>query len=472
MKRAALRCRYRPSRRLRGFPRQPRCWSRTRYRKASTWDGSDRPVPVRASHSGGAGNDGGRRQLIVRMLGLPAASYLDPAAALAERERIFHRSWQFVCHVSDLPAPGTAIRFDCAGTFGGGPAWPRRALHGFRNACRHRGSRLVDGDAHTGSRFASTLACAARTTAGITTRPGRWSACPSRSTYPALERADMALQPVHVAQWRGLVFVAFDKPALALADGIDASAPGQGTAFAALRRLGEPRTHATAGGLEARLRASARCVASRGRASGVEAAVVRPGALCQCGAFAVRAVRWHGAQLRLRRAGQCARTRKFLPAVTPRVMEAIFVWPNLLLQFMPDQLAVVQVLPAATGTCSLREVSYGVPDASRELRVARYASARVRRARARSGHAGSWSGCRRASPAVRSDRAAAARDRRNRTAVVRRAPACSRPRRRAAKPVRRRRMRNPAPLPGMMASGRLSADLNAIGSVRALRKTP
>ena len=67
-------------------------------------------------------------------------------------------------------------------------------------------------------------------------------------------------------------------------------------------------------------------------------------------------------------------------------MEAIFVWPNLLLQFMPDQLAVVQVLPAATGTCSLREVSYGVPDAS--ARIARGAVRQRARAtaRARAGH--------------------------------------------------------------------------------------
>ena len=105
-------------------------------------------------------------------------------------------------------------------------------------------------------------------------------------------------------------------------------------------------------------------------------------------------------------------------------MEAIFVWPNLLLQFMPDQLAVVQVLPAATGTARIREVSYGVPDASGELRVARYASARVRR-RAREQDARILERLQDGLATVRSTEAGLLADRRNRTALVRRAPACA-----------------------------------------------
>jgi len=47
--------------------------------------------------------------------GLPYSLYLEPSRTPQEAAAVFASSWQFVCHVSDLPAPGTAARFDCAG---------------------------------------------------------------------------------------------------------------------------------------------------------------------------------------------------------------------------------------------------------------------------------------------------------------------------------------------------------------------
>jgi hypothetical protein len=79
----------------------------------ATWDGSDRPIPIHADATVPVTTAAGGGDRAARS-GLPAASYLDPAQAATERERIFDRSWQFVCHASDLPAPGTAIRFGCA----------------------------------------------------------------------------------------------------------------------------------------------------------------------------------------------------------------------------------------------------------------------------------------------------------------------------------------------------------------------
>ncbi len=38
--------------------------------------------------------------------GLPAWAYTDPDMLAAEAQRIFRRSWQIICHVSDIPAPG------------------------------------------------------------------------------------------------------------------------------------------------------------------------------------------------------------------------------------------------------------------------------------------------------------------------------------------------------------------------------
>ena len=182
--------------------------------EGSTWDGSERPVPVRVeATAGGAGNDGGR-SLIARMLGLPAASYLDPAAALAERKSVFHRSWQFVCHVSDLPAPGTAIRFDCAGLSAVVLRGRDGGLHGYRNVCRHRGSRLVDGDAGTRARLLRRRPVALSVPRLELRRDGgARRACPSRSTTLHSSGRTWRCSPCTWAQWRGLVFVAFDNAA-------------------------------------------------------------------------------------------------------------------------------------------------------------------------------------------------------------------------------------------------------------------
>jgi phenylpropionate dioxygenase-like ring-hydroxylating dioxygenase large terminal subunit len=59
--------------------------------------------------------------------------------------------------------------------------------------------------------------------------------------------------------------------------------------------------------------------------------------------------------------------------------EFVFLWPNTLLQLAPEGLTVQQVLPLATGHCSLRELRYGAPDVARETRLLRYLHARVRR---------------------------------------------------------------------------------------------
>jgi phenylpropionate dioxygenase-like ring-hydroxylating dioxygenase large terminal subunit len=176
------------------------------------------------------------------------------------------------------------------------------------------------------------------------------------------------------------VFVACATPFVSLAQGIEA--PLEETerlAWQALRRLGEPRTHALGAdwklACEHLLDRSHRGIARPAlKPELVEAAPFAP-----CGELAVRAV-GNGLDAADRAPSWPVRAyARSLPTQAGRRAELIFVWPNLLLCVMPDQVAIVQVLPAATGICSLREVSYGLPHASRELRIARYASARVRR---------------------------------------------------------------------------------------------
>jgi len=74
-------------------------------------------------------------------------------------------------------------------------------------------------------------------------------------------------------------------------------------------------------------------------------------------------------------------SRALLQRVAPAAAPAGFVllWPNTLLQYAHDGLAVLQVLPVATGLCTYRELRYALPDASRDMQLLRYLQRRARR---------------------------------------------------------------------------------------------
>src|SRR4051794_26398197 len=76
--------------------------------------------------------------------------YRDPAIVELEEERIFSRSWQLVTHVARIPNPGDYP----TGRAGSQPVLVLRdeegTLRAFRNVCRHRGSRLLNGSGQCG----------------------------------------------------------------------------------------------------------------------------------------------------------------------------------------------------------------------------------------------------------------------------------------------------------------------------------
>jgi phenylpropionate dioxygenase-like ring-hydroxylating dioxygenase large terminal subunit len=312
------------------------------------------------------------------VLGLPAGWYLDPARATLEFAQVFAGSWQFVCHVSDLPAAGTAARFDCASR----SAIVLRAgsgeLRAFRNVCRHRGARLIDGDRATGLAFCVDARLRCPYHGWTYDDSGALVAIPESQRHAALDHSAQGLYPLPVQQWRGLVFVAFGPPARPLHEALEQVA-GSWPDLGGLRRLAEPASVACGAdwklACEHLLDAQHRFVARPGLKPCVYAVPEfdRTGADAMSGTAALASEdqgSWSARAYR-RLASESA------PAAARA--EFVFLWPGTLLQLTPEGLTVQQVLPGLAGRCSLRESRYGATDAGRETRLLRYLHARVRR---------------------------------------------------------------------------------------------
>ena len=138
--------------------------------------------------------------------------YRDPEIAELEEERIFARSWQLVAHVSQLPSAGDYL----TGTAGSQPVLVLRdqdgALRAFRNVCRHRGSRLLNGSGQCGQ----AIRCLYH---GWTYRTdGELIGVPEGRSIAGLDKAALGLFPARVETMCGLVFVNLDVHAQPLAE--------------------------------------------------------------------------------------------------------------------------------------------------------------------------------------------------------------------------------------------------------------
>ncbi len=138
------------------------------------------------------------------VISLPSRAYVDPAVYEAERQAVFRRTWQLLGPTSVLSEPGSYQAVDVAG-------WKLfvlrgrdGVLRGFHNVCRHRGARLLA----EGNGTCNVLKCPYHL--WIYDQEGRLKKAPWFGEDPAFDLADYPLQPISVAEWRGLLFVAIE----------------------------------------------------------------------------------------------------------------------------------------------------------------------------------------------------------------------------------------------------------------------
>ena len=268
-------------------------------------------------------------QALEHATALPARFYAAPGCHLRDRDAILARSWQLLARADQLADPGDHVVGEIAGVpllLVRGDDGELRALH---NVCRHRAGPLANCD----GRGARRLRCQYH---GWTyALDGRLRSAPDMDAAPGFDPAAVRLPQARIAEWQGLVFAALEPamPLDALLDGIGA-------------RLGE--------GSLARFRFHRRAaydiacdwkVYVDNYLEGYHVPHIHPelNRMLDYRSYATECGRWNSLQHSPLDSGEALYGSG----------EALywFVWPNLMLNVLPDRLQTNLVLPLGDGRC-------------------------------------------------------------------------------------------------------------------------
>ena len=304
-------------------------------------------------------------------LSLPGWIYHDPEYHSVEMERLIRPAWQIVCHESDVADPGEWRSLDYLGesvfVIRGGDG----EIRAFANVCRHRGSRLLDG----------TGGCAKRLTCpyhGWTyAADGRLVGVPHKADYPGLDPAGLGLIPVELEAWRGFLFVRLEAGGPTVAEMM---APHE--AEVAPYRLEEVRA---LGRITVRPRDVNWKNVADNYSDGLHITVAHPGLTRLFGGdYGIEAGEhvdrmWGDLVERPSRNLSERAYQHFLPAEAGRRWLYFKLWPNIAFDLYPDQVDFMHFVPVGPTETMIREISYALPAAGREMRAARYLNWRINR---------------------------------------------------------------------------------------------
>jgi phenylpropionate dioxygenase-like ring-hydroxylating dioxygenase large terminal subunit len=302
---------------------------------------------------------------------LPGWVYRDPEYFRLEMARLIRPSWQIVCHASDIANPGEWRTLDLPGesviAIRGGDG----VVRAFANVCRHRGSRLVDGEAGCAKR----LTCPYH--AWTYAADGRLVGVPNREDYPGLDPAQFGLIPVELEAWRGFLFVRLESggPSVAamMAPYEAEVAPHRFEALEAIGRITlRPRD------------VNWKNVADN-YSDGLHINVAHPGLTRLFGGdYRIEAgehVDRMSGELVARPSSNLSERayQALLPAAAGRSWLYFKLWPNVAIDIYPDQVDFMHFVPVGPTETLIREISYAAPDARREMKAARYLNWRINR---------------------------------------------------------------------------------------------
>lgn len=310
-------------------------------------------------------------------LSLPGWVYHDPDFFRTEMERVVRPAWQIVCHQNDLIGCGAWRTLEILGESIIVIRDGEEVIRAFANVCRHRGSRLLDGDA----------GCTRRITcpyhAWTYAPDGRLIGVPRRSDYEGFDPQQWGLIPVECQIWRGFLFVRLAPGGPTVAEMM---APYD--AEVAPYRLEEMQA---IGRFTLRRRDVNWKNVADNYSDGLHINVAHPGLNALFGGnYAIEAaphvdrmagdlVEEPSRQLSERAYQALLPPVPHLPPELQRRWLYLKLWPNVAIDLYPDQIDFMHFVPVGPTETLIREVSYALPDERREMRAARYLNWRINR---------------------------------------------------------------------------------------------
>ena len=310
-------------------------------------------------------------------LSLPGWLYHDAGFFAAEKNAFLRASPQVVCHASDIAEPGQWQRIDYLGesiiVIRGDDGQARA----FANVCRHRGSRLVDGEAGC----AKVLTCPYH--AWSYARDGRLVGVPHRQEYPDLDTARLGLKPVGLEEWHGFLFVRLESGLPSVAEMMAPYEDEVGLyRFEELRAIGR---------VTLRPRPLNWKTIADNYSDHLHIPIGHPGLTRLFGrSYAIEAREWVDrmeGQLRDDPSDNVSERayQKYLPEAEHLPPSHRRKWlyyklfPNVAFDIYPDQVDFMQFLPVSATETVIREISYALPDERREMKAVRYLNWRINR---------------------------------------------------------------------------------------------
>ncbi len=309
---------------------------------------------------------------------LPAWTYSDPDFFELEKQFIFRRSWQLVCHVSDIPNPGDYHTLELLGeslvTLRGADG----QIRSFHNVCRHRAARLLDGPK---GRCPGRITCPYHAwTYGL---DGKLLGVPHRETFPNLDLSKHGLVLLEQEELFGFIFVRLlpDGPSVR-----EMAAPY-------LNELALYRMEALVpqGRVTLRPRAVNWKNVADNYSDGLHINVAHAGLTRLFGkSYRIEAQAWidkmsgwlretPSKRFSERMYQQLLPKVEWLPDQRQRLWTYFKLWPNVAFDIYPDQIDFMQFLPISPTETMIREIAYVHPDERREMRAARYLNWRINR---------------------------------------------------------------------------------------------